>query len=64
MRIVLARVLWNFDLELCPKSDECDQKMIYTFWDVSLFVCETETAENGEQMRVIMVGNEMFNDPV
>ena len=32
MRIVLARVLWNFDFELCAKSEGWDEQMILGFW--------------------------------
>ena len=33
MRLVLAKVLWNFDIELLPESREWDKQRIYTFWE-------------------------------
>jgi cytochrome P450 len=32
LRLILARVLWNFDLELCSESDGWDQQKIKIFW--------------------------------
>ena len=32
MRLVLARVLWNFDIELCAESKDWDQQKILGFW--------------------------------
>ncbi|KAL4894556.1 cytochrome P450 [Aspergillus ambiguus] len=33
MRVILARVLWNFDLELASESDGWDKQKVYTLWD-------------------------------
>lgn len=33
MRMILARVLWNFDLELLPESDGWEKQKVYTLWD-------------------------------
>ncbi|KAL4939387.1 cytochrome P450 [Aspergillus oleicola] len=33
MRVILARVLWNFDLELLPESDGWEKQKVYTLWD-------------------------------
>lgn len=33
MRLILARVLWNFDLELMPESKSWNQQKIYTLWE-------------------------------
>ncbi|KAL2018184.1 hypothetical protein VTK56DRAFT_1157 [Thermocarpiscus australiensis] len=33
MRLILARVLWNFDLELMPESRNWDDQKIYTLWE-------------------------------
>ncbi|KAL4874936.1 cytochrome P450 [Aspergillus karnatakaensis] len=33
MRIVLARLLWNFDLELCEESQEWADQKSYALWD-------------------------------
>jgi cytochrome P450 len=33
MRMILARVLWNFDLRLSPESDGWEKQKVYTLWD-------------------------------
>lgn len=33
MRIILARVLWNFDLELMPDSRDWNEQDVYTLWE-------------------------------
>lgn len=33
MRLVLARVLWNFDMELQDESLTWDRPPIYGFWE-------------------------------
>ncbi|KAL4901002.1 cytochrome P450 [Aspergillus multicolor] len=33
MRVILARVLWNFDLELAPESEGWERQKVYTLWD-------------------------------
>jgi hypothetical protein len=34
MRLILARMLWNFDIEIQPDSaDWMAQQQIYTFWE-------------------------------
>lgn len=33
MRLILARVLWNFDLELMPESNAWNEQKILSFWD-------------------------------
>ncbi|KAK0637910.1 Averantin hydroxylase [Lasiodiplodia hormozganensis] len=32
MRIILAKILWNFDLKLCPESDGWINQKSYTLW--------------------------------
>lgn len=32
MRLILARLLWNFDLELMPESRNWADQKIYTLW--------------------------------
>lgn len=32
MRLILARLLWKFDLELMPESREWDQQKIWSLW--------------------------------
>lgn len=33
MRLILARMLWNFDLELMPNSGRWNEQKILSFWD-------------------------------
>lgn len=33
LRLVLARMLWNFDLELSPESIGWEKQRVYTLWD-------------------------------
>ncbi|KAK4160878.1 putative isotrichodermin C-15 hydroxylase [Cladorrhinum sp. PSN259] len=33
MRLILARVLWNFDLELMPESNNWNEQKVYTLWE-------------------------------
>jgi cytochrome P450 len=33
MRLILARVLWNFDLELMPDSSDWANQKIYVLWE-------------------------------
>ena len=33
MRLILAHVLWNFDLELAPKSEDWADQKVYAIWD-------------------------------
>ncbi|KAL2817755.1 cytochrome P450 [Aspergillus cavernicola] len=33
MRMILARVLWNFDLELSAESEGWEMQKVYTLWD-------------------------------
>lgn len=33
MRVILARMLWNFDMELAPESDGWEKQKVYTLWD-------------------------------
>jgi len=32
MRLILARLLWNFDLELMPESKNWNDQKIYVLW--------------------------------
>jgi hypothetical protein len=32
MRLILATLLWNFDLELMPDSEDWDKQDIFMFW--------------------------------
>lgn len=33
MRLILAKVLWNFDLELCPQSQNWADQKTYSLWE-------------------------------
>lgn len=33
MRLILARVLWNFDIELMSDSETWNEQKILSFWD-------------------------------
>ncbi len=33
MRLLLAFVLWNFDLTLCSESNEWSKQRCFTFWE-------------------------------
>ncbi|KAK2768202.1 hypothetical protein FQN54_000054 [Arachnomyces sp. PD_36] len=33
MRLILARMLWNFDLELCEESEKWNEQLSYIVWD-------------------------------
>jgi hypothetical protein len=32
MRLLLAKVMFNFDLELCPESEGWMEQEVYTLW--------------------------------
>jgi hypothetical protein len=32
MRLILARLLWNFDFELCESSRDWDNQKVYMAW--------------------------------
>jgi hypothetical protein len=32
MRLLLAKVMFNFDLELCPESEGWMKQEVYTLW--------------------------------
>ena len=40
MRLILARMLWNFDIELCPKSDSWIDQKIKTLWIKLPLMCK------------------------
>lgn len=33
MRVILARMLWNFDMKLLPQSDGWERQRIFTLWE-------------------------------
>ncbi|KXG49876.1 Cytochrome P450, E-class, group I [Penicillium griseofulvum] len=43
MRLILARVLWKFDLELCEESQAWNDQKSYTLWDKPPLMCTLRT---------------------
>lgn len=33
MRLILAKVIYNFDLELCPESRNWTDQRVFGFWE-------------------------------
>lgn len=33
MRVILAKFIFNFDMELCPECDGWDDQQTYFIWD-------------------------------
>lgn len=33
MRLIMALILWNFDLELCPASESWDNQRVFNLWE-------------------------------
>lgn len=40
MRVILARVLWNFDLELCQESLDWKEQETYAMWKKPPLMCK------------------------
>ncbi|KAL4977328.1 cytochrome P450 [Aspergillus desertorum] len=58
MRLILARILWNFDMELSPESDGWERQKVYTLWDKGpLMVRLSVPADRG----LVHVADEMYN---
>ena len=43
MRLILARVLWNFDLELCEESADWAEQKSSTLWEKPALMCKLRT---------------------
>jgi cytochrome P450 len=39
MRLILARVLWNFDIELCEESRHWNEQKAYILWEKPALMC-------------------------
>ncbi|KAJ6000069.1 hypothetical protein N7481_000478 [Penicillium waksmanii] len=39
MRMILARVLWNFDMELCPESKGWEKQRSFLLWEKTPLLC-------------------------
>jgi cytochrome P450 len=40
MRLILAKVFYNFDLELCPESSNWDDQNTYFLWEKKPLICK------------------------
>ncbi|OCL02961.1 putative cytochrome P450 monooxygenase [Glonium stellatum] len=48
MRVILAKLLWNFDLELCSESKDWDNQLTYTLWEKRPLMCRLHDVRKGE----------------
>jgi cytochrome P450 len=48
MRLILARVLWNFDLELCPESENWTEQKIFFLWEKLPLFLKLKKKRGGE----------------
>lgn len=49
MRVMLARLLWNFDLQLCAESDKWNRQLTYTLWEKPPLMCRLVDIRGGEE---------------
>lgn len=47
MRVILARLLWNFDLRLCPESEGWHRQYTYTLWEKPPLMCQLRDVRTG-----------------
>lgn len=40
MRLIMTRVLYTFDLELCPESKDWTDQECYTLWEKKPLMCK------------------------
>lgn len=40
MRLILTKLLYNFDLEICPESEHWNQQKIFIMWDKPALYCQ------------------------
>lgn len=33
MRLILAKLLWNYDLELCPETGDWAEQKVFILWE-------------------------------
>ncbi|RYP62290.1 hypothetical protein DL769_007360 [Monosporascus sp. CRB-8-3] len=43
MRLILARLLWNFDLELCPESNNWRDQKTHYLWEKHPLMCKVKS---------------------
>lgn len=48
MRLILARLIWNFDLQLLPESEKWNDQKVYVLWAKGpLYVKVSAAARDG-----------------
>lgn len=53
MRLILARILWGFDLELCGAEDgkdgreAWDKQKVYMLWEKGALMCRLRVRDDG-----------------
>ena len=40
MRLIIAKVLYNFDMELCPESSDWTEQKTYVLWEKHPLMCK------------------------
>jgi hypothetical protein len=40
MRLIIAKVLYNFDMELCPESWDWTEQKTYILWEKHPLMCK------------------------
>ncbi len=49
IRLILARMLWNFDFEICPESEKWTDQKIKTLWIKPPLMCKAKIREGLEK---------------
>jgi cytochrome P450 len=53
MRVILARVLWTFDLELCEESRDWKDQKVFVIWERGPLMCKlTMRGDRGDVKEV------------
>ena len=47
MRLILARIIWNFDVELLPESQGWDQQKVFVLWLKNPLFVKLKAREGG-----------------
>jgi hypothetical protein len=45
MRLIIAKVLYHFDIELCPESDDWDDQNTYILWEKKPLICKLKAVD-------------------
>ena len=40
MRLIISKVLYSFDLQLCPESDDWANQRVFTLWEKRPLMCK------------------------